>query len=159
MKDGEEVAEPFMRHSFNRENLKSVSKEILCYRGKRKSPDWMDIEPSMISSASPAEPLLSTIDYRLLHDSLHYPGGHVSHRDNIAPKYFRFPDTSAEVRGGCVVWPNGALRLHSVGRRCKSCLPHSLCSLILSTLGRRKTVRVTTLRFRLPTLTSFQGTS
>ena len=38
----------YSRMAFDKHTLKSVSVEILCFRGQRENPRWMDIDPGAL---------------------------------------------------------------------------------------------------------------
>ena len=46
LREGEEIVEPFMLGSMNPAILESTSMDILCYKGKRKDPKWIDEDAS-----------------------------------------------------------------------------------------------------------------
>ncbi|EDR07861.1 uncharacterized protein LACBIDRAFT_298114 [Laccaria bicolor S238N-H82] len=45
-----EFRESYLRMAFDKHTLKSVSVEILCFRGQRENPRWMDVDPEMYST-------------------------------------------------------------------------------------------------------------
>ena len=58
VKENEEVRQRFFNEAVQPNSLNNISAEVSCYRGHRKNPEWMDLEPGECpsSTAPQAEP-------------------------------------------------------------------------------------------------------
>lgn len=115
------MAKGYFKESRELKTLDTMSAEIICYRGKKEYPRWVDLEPGAFRFFSTLiVPGVDCSVRRMLHYAVYNLRGHVAGVQDPADGQGRHP-LRAGVRHRPDVWSDGAAGADPVGRGCEYC--------------------------------------